>query len=105
MSEISTPLEAHREILLRLSAITQLDPKRYYPADNDRLCRFCGIRPRQRNLCVECEARRVRLAALFPDVPPPIQDIKPPVMVSSSSSDMTALGLIQRPTWSQHNSE
>jgi hypothetical protein len=106
MSEISTALEAHREILLHLTAIAQLDPKAYFPSDNESLCRFCGIRPRRGNLCVECEARRERLAAQFPDVPPPIREARVPLSTRMKSENgMTALGAIQRPTWSPHNSE
>ena len=106
-SRISPALEARREILLRLTAITQINPKRWTTGENQSDCQFCGFRPkRDGNLCVDCEARRVRFAAEFPDVPPPIQDRKPPLSVRvKSASGMTALGAIQRPDWSPHNSE
>lgn len=70
--------ETQREILLRLTAIAQLDPKRWYPSDNDALCRFCGLKPRRGNLCESCEERRSRLAERFPDVPPPLRQASAP---------------------------
>ena len=106
MSQISTALEAHREILLRLTGIAQLNPKEYYPSDNDSLCRFCGIRPRRGNLCSECDTRRERLAKQFPDVPPPVRQARAPLSArQKSASGMTALGAIERPIWTPHNSE
>ena len=105
MSDISTALEARREILLRLTALAQLDPKRYYPSENERLCYFCGIRPRKVNLCVECEARRERYAKEFPDVPPPTPAVRVPIAVRNQANGMTALSAIKTPEWSPHNSE
>ena len=101
MSEISTALEAHREILLRLTAMVQIDPK----VNLDGQCRFCGIRPRVGNLCIQCDARRERLAAKFPDVPPPTPPVRAPISVRNQANGMTALSAIDRPTWSPHNSE
>lgn len=65
-----------RILLLRLTATASLNPQMFFPSDDDTKCRYCGIRKRHGNLCVECEARRLRLAAKFPDVPPPIQAIR-----------------------------
>ena len=101
MSEILNMVEAHRELLLRLTAMVQLDPR----SNLDGLCRFCGIRPRVKNLCMDCDARRERLAQKFPDVPPPAPAIKAPIAVRSTPLGMTALGSIDRPEWTPHNSE
>ena len=99
MSEPFAALETHREILLRLTALVQRDPARAFPSENDAMCRFCGLHPRQGNLCESCEARRVRLAQHFPDVPPPIPEPHAPTTIQRSESTMTKLGTVARPEW------
>ena len=105
MTDINSALEAQREILLRLTALAQFDPQRYYPSENESLCRFCGIRPRRGNLCESCEARRERLAKYFPDVPPPTPTVHPPALAGRSAKQRMTPLIAAKPEWLPYKAE
>lgn len=60
----------------------------------DANCLYCGYRPRSPLLCDDCERRRARLAAAYPDVP----QLKPFAEVERAQLEQPATEYPAQPT-------
>lgn len=94
---------AQRSIVRRLNAFAMRNPDSWYPSANGKdLCYYCGIYPRQPNLCESCEAFRQRLLNKFPDERQrrdgDWRDIGHG-RLSADDAGLTPLQSIRRPEW------